>query len=69
MTLHDNWQYLLKKSWAIRWIALSGLLSGVEVILPIFSDTMPRNVFAGLSMLATVIAVVARVMAQPKDGL
>lgn len=69
MTLHDNWRYLLRKSWAVRWIALAGLLSGVEVVLPLFSDAMPRNVFAVLSLVATISAVVARLMVQPKDGL
>ena len=69
MTLHDNWRYLLRKSWAVRWIALAGLLSGVEVVLPLFSDAMPRNVFALLSLVATISAVVARLMVQPKDGL
>ncbi len=69
MTLHENWRYLLRKSWAVRWIALAGLLSGVEVVLPIFSDAMPRNLFAVLSLVATVSAVVARLMVQPKDGL
>jgi len=69
MTLHDNWRHLLRKSWAVRWIALAGLLSGVEVVLPLFSDAMPRNVFALLSLVATISAVVARLMVQPKDGL
>jgi len=69
VTLHENWRYLLRKSWAVRWIALAGLLSGVEVVLPIFSDAMPRNLFAVLSLVATVSAVVARLMVQPKDGL
>ena len=69
MTLHENWRHLLRKSWAVRWIALAGLLSGLEVVLPLFSDAMPRNVFALLSLVATISAVVARLMVQPKDGL
>jgi len=69
MTLHENWRYLLRKSWAVRWIALAGLLSGLEVMLPLFIDSMPRHVFAVLSMLATGGALVARLMVQPKDGL
>jgi len=53
----------------VRWIALAGLLSGLEVMLPLFIDSMPRHVFAVLSMLATGGALVARLMVQPKDGL
>jgi len=69
LSLHDNWRYLLRKSWAVRWAIAAGLLSGCEVILPLFVDALPRNVFAMLSMAATAGAVVARIMVQPKDGL
>ena len=69
MTLHENWRYLLRKSWAVRWAVLAGLLSGAEVILPLFVDSMPRLYFAGLSMMATVGSIWARLLAQPKDGL
>lgn len=69
MMLHDNWRYLLRKSWAIRWIVLAGVLSGVEVVLPLFASTLPQGVFGILSFGATVAAVIARIMVQPKDGL
>jgi len=69
MTLHDNWAFLLRKSWSVRWVILAGLLSGAEVILPMFVDSMPRAVFAILSLCATGGAVIARLLVQPKDGL
>jgi len=69
MKLHDDWRFLLKKSWAVRWAVLAGLLSGAEVILPLFVDSMPRMIFAGLSMFATMGAIWARILVQPKDGL
>ena len=69
MKFHADWRYLLRKSWAVRWIVLAGLLSGAEVILPLFVDAIPRHLFALLSMGATAGAVVARIMVQPKDGL
>jgi hypothetical protein len=43
---------------------LAGLLTGCEVILPLFTDTMPRNVFAILSMLAVSGAFISRLVAQ-----
>jgi hypothetical protein len=43
---------------------LAGLLTGCEVILPLFIDAMPRNVFAILSLLAVSGAFVARLVAQ-----
>lgn len=66
MNLLPDWKRLLRKAWSIRLVALAGLLSGCEVILPLFVDTVPRNVFAALSVLAAVGAGVARVVAQPK---
>jgi len=69
MSLHDNWQHLLRKSWSVRWAVVAGLLSGCEVILPLFVDTLPRNVFASLSMVAAMGGVWARLLVQPRDGL
>jgi hypothetical protein len=66
MNLLPNWKWLVRKAWSIRLVVLAGLLSGCEVILPLFVDTLPRNVFAVLSMLAAIGAGVARVMSQPK---
>lgn len=43
---------------------LAGILSGCEVILPLFSDVIPRNTFAVLSMLAVSAAFVSRIVAQ-----
>lgn len=64
MKLYDNWREILRKAWSIRLMLLAGLLTGCEVILPLFTDTMPRNVFAILSMLAVSGAFVARLVAQ-----
>ncbi len=69
MKLGANWKLVLRKSWSVRWIALAGVLSGAEVVLPLFVDSLPRATFAVLSMIATAGALWARVLAQPKDGL
>lgn len=69
MKLKNNWTEVLKKAWSIRLGVLAGLFSGAEVILPLFMDTMPRHVFALLSMVAVMGAVVARLVAQPKADL
>lgn len=69
MTLHDNWRYLLRKSWAVRWMALAGVCSAAEMLLPLYLDSMPRLWFAGASALATMLGIYARILAQPKDGL
>lgn len=66
MTLYPNWRSILHKAWSIRLGLLAGLFSAAEVILPLFSDALPRNLFAALSFIAVMGAVVARLVAQPK---
>lgn len=66
MTLYPNWRRILHKAWSIRLGLLAGLFSAAEVILPLFVDALPRNLFAALSFIAVMGAVVARLVAQPK---
>ena len=66
MRLIHDWQRVLRYGWSIRLIIAAALLSGLEVILPMFSDAIPRNVFALLSLVVTVAAFIARITAQPK---
>lgn len=47
-------------------MAVAALLSGVEVALPLFADSLPRGVFAALSAAVVSAAFVARLTAQPK---
>lgn len=64
MKLIPDWKEVLKKAWSVRLIILAGLLSGLEVVLPMFSTTIPRGVFSVLSFLTVASALVARVMMQ-----
>ena len=66
MRLIRDWQRVLRYGWSLRLILLAALLSGAEVILPLFSDAIPRNLFALLSMFVTVGAFIARLTAQSK---
>jgi hypothetical protein len=65
MNLVPEWRWLVRKAWSVRLVVLSAVLSGCEVILPLFVDSMPRHAFAVLSMVAAIGAGVARVMVQP----
>ena len=67
--IHD-WKKVLRRAWSIRLMLLAGLLSGCEVVLPLFVDAIPRNLFAVLSMLTVTGAMVARLVAQRglRDG-
>lgn len=64
MKLYENWQIILKKAWSIRFMVIAGVLSGVEVILPLFHENIPKNLFAALSMVFVAAAFVARLVAQ-----
>ena len=66
MILLNDWKKILKKAWSVRLVLLSGLLSGVEIILPLYVDAIPRGIFATLSIFTAIGATVARVVAQPK---
>ena len=64
MHLYPNYKDIVRRSWSLRFIILAGVLSGLEVILPFFSDEIPRNIFAALSFVAVSAAFVARLVAQ-----
>lgn len=64
MKLLYDWKEVLKKAWSIRLMLLAGLLSGIEVALPLFVDAFPRGAFAALSAFTTMGALVARITAQ-----
>lgn len=64
MKLVTNWQLIISKAWSIRLMILAGLLSGVEVALPFFAESLPRGPFALLSFAAVAAAFVARLLAQ-----
>jgi hypothetical protein len=61
-----NWQAVLRRAWSIRLIVIAGLLSGIEVALPLAGDALPlpTGLFAGLSLLVTAAAFVSRIVAQ-----
>jgi len=64
MKLYDNWKEILRKAWSIRFMVIAGLLSGIEVILPLFHENIPKNIFAALSLVFVTLAFVSRLVAQ-----
>ena len=66
MNLTSDWRRIARHAWSLRLAVLAGIFSAAEVLLPLFMDTMPRGIFAGLSMAAAIGGAVARVVAQPK---
>ena len=64
MKLYDNWRFILRRSWSLRFIIVAGILSGCEVALPLIGDRFSPGVFAGLSFAFTALAFIARLVAQ-----
>lgn len=70
MKLVANWREVLRYAWSIRLLVLAGLLSGVEVALPLINGVLPipAGIFAGLSFVVVALAFVARIVAQSNIG-
>lgn len=66
MRLAADWRRVLRRAWSIRLMIIAGILSGIEVALPLAGDLVPVpvGIFAGLSALTTAGAFVARLVAQ-----
>ena len=65
MHLIDDFGRVFMKLWSVRLAIVAGVLSGIEVILPLFIDAIPRGAFAIASFVVTVASIVARAIAQP----
>lgn len=72
MKLIEDWKDVLLKAWSVKWIVGAVILSGIEVVLPFFTDVIPTGIFAALSGVVASTALLARILAQPvkedKDG-
>ena len=64
MQIKSNCQTILKRAWSIRLIALSECFTAAEVVVPLYSDVIPRDTFALLSAFTAVGALVSRVVTQ-----
>ncbi len=64
MKLDPQWQTIARRAWSFRLIALAAVLTGLEVLLPLWSDRIERGTFALLSLVVVVAALVARIVAQ-----
>ncbi len=65
-----DWRAVLRHAWSVRLIALSILLSGLEVAVQFLHGVLPVSdgVFAVLAFLTTVGALIARFIAQRRLG-
>jgi len=70
--LVDDFDFVLKRAWSVRLLALSLVLSGLEVAIQVavaFSvkPPIPAGLFAALAGVVTIAAGVARFVAQDRS--
>jgi riboflavin transporter FmnP len=64
MMLRNDWRHILRKAWSMKLMIIAGILTALEVILPLFAEDMPRGFFVGMNLVIIPAAMVARVMSQ-----
>ena len=64
MQLIPEWKIVLRRAWSVRFLALAGVLTGCEFILPFYIESVPREIFIGLVMLVSVAGIISRVVSQ-----
>ncbi|MAK91987.1 MAG: hypothetical protein CMI13_12225 [Oleibacter sp.] len=62
--LLPNWKTITRKASSFRLAILAAVLSGVEIILPMFESAIPPLAFAILSFICAVMAAVTRLFVQ-----
>lgn len=65
MTLISNWKQILVRAWSVRLILLAGIFTVLEAVVPLFQDRLPPSIFAIMSGLTALAALLARIIAQP----
>ena len=64
MKLYNNWREILKKAWSIKFAVLATIFTVMQVVVPIYSDVLPKHLFALLTGISAVGVIVARVVWQ-----
>jgi len=62
--LYPNWKQIVRRAWSVRFMTMAAILSACEVVLPMYENNIPKNLFASLSFLCVTSAFIARIVAQ-----
>jgi len=68
--LVDDWRWVAKHAWSLRATVIAVVLSGAEVVLPLFTPRSPPPWYALVLFLVVAGAAASRLIAQKKgkDG-
>ena len=64
MKLYPNWRAILRKAWSIRLAALATVFSVGQIVIPLYADVLPRNLFAILTALCAAGVILVRLVWQ-----
>ena len=64
--LLPDWRHVLRRAWSVRLSIVAAIFTAAEVVVPIFSDVLPRDLFVLLAFSASIGAAIARLVAQPE---
>jgi hypothetical protein len=66
--LAEDWHRILRHAWSVRFLVVAGVLSGLEVALPLLAGVLPLSAPWFAAILGTVVclALIARFVAQEK---
>jgi hypothetical protein len=68
MTLLEDWEQILKRAWSIKFTALAIMFSALEVVVQLLQpDGIRGGVFAAIAGTVSIIAGVARLLAQQEE--
>jgi len=66
--INPEWRWIVKKAWSFRLMAIAGLLSAAEVVLPLFAHDIPRGTFALISAVVIPLSMIARLVVQRRQS-
>ena len=64
--LLPDWRKIARRAWSVRLSIVAAVFTAAEVIVPLFSDVLPRGLFVLLAFSASIGAAIARLVAQPE---
>lgn len=67
MKLLPNWQEILKSAWSAWLLIAAVVLTGLEAVLPMLDLDIPDPIFKALIGIITSLALLARLLVQPKE--
>ena len=66
LCLLDDWRRVARRACSFLFSLVAAVFTAAEVIVPLFSDVLPRGLFVLLAFSASIGAAIERLVAQPE---